>query len=177
MNSYTIIDSRMIESERIMNELKEAANNIYNMCHSEFNIGDRVGSTGYIDFITPDEMNESYNKGIDVYRRKFINILANIEYENGSVKKTLSTLFQRHSGDESLWMIAGENTLMETFGGVNIEQFNLIRRLLEEKSIEISEEVSIKCKISRNWVGSINSYTSDFVRNYPRRIYLETIQR
>lgn len=179
--SINIVCREMEENDRRIEELKVASNHIYNIscldC-SSLNIGDRVGDTGYIDFISPDEMNTAYNKGVDKYGRKFINILANIEYENGSVKKTLSTLFQRYKGDESLWVICGDKilqTLMESYGGVNIEQFDLIRRLLEEKSVDITEENYRKCRITKyNSVYCINSHRDD--RNYPRRIYLETIQ-
>lgn len=64
---------------------------------------------------------------------------------------------------------------MESYGGVNIEQFDLIRRLLEEKSVDITEENYRKCRITKyNPTYCINSHNDD--TNYPRRIYLETIQ-
>jgi len=179
--NINIVCREIEENDRRIEELKVASNNLYNIscldC-SDLNIEDRVGNTGYIDFITPDDMNEAFNKGVDIYRRKFINILANIEYENGSVKKTLSTLFQRYSGDDGLWMIGGDKnipTLMESYGGVNIEQFNLIRRLLEEKSVDITDEIYKKCRITEYNPGyNLSNYSID--RISPRKIYLEIIQ-
>lgn len=152
--------------------------NIYNMECPNLDIGERVGSTGYIDFITQNEMSSSVNKGVDIYGRKFINILANIQYEDGYVKKTLTSLFQRYPGDETIWVSCRGpelSMILKPYGAMNLDQLNLLRTLLEEKSVVITGEINRKCNITKyNETYSINGDNTD--RNPPIRIYLDIIQ-
>ncbi len=154
----------MTEAEQIQNIAQE----IYNLECPILNIGDRTGYTGYIDFIDDIEIQESFNKGIDKYDRKFICFRTNIEYEDGQIKNTFMTLFQRYSREEKLWMGAGRNThLFATDGGTNLHQVKLLLKLLQEGSVDITDEIYENCRITRsnqNWFEPDN--------NKPKRIYL-----
>lgn len=148
-------------------EIETITQEIYNQDCPNLDIGDRVGITGYIDFIDTSEFEESFNKGIDKYERKFVSFRANIEYEDGTTKETFTTLFQRYSKTENLWMGAGRNThLFDTDGGTNLQQLQLVLKLLKEGSVDITDEIYENCRITPskwNW---------DIDNNKPKRIYL-----
>jgi len=149
-------------------EIETITQEIYNQDCPNLDIGDRVGITGYIDFIDTSEFEESFNKGIDKYERKFVSFRANIEYEDGTTKETFTTLFQRYSKTENLWMGAGRNThLFDTDGGTNLQQLQLVLKLLKEGSVDIIGEMADECRLTRS------KFSWDKVdNNKPKRVYL-----
>jgi hypothetical protein len=75
----------------------------------------KIGSTGYIDFIKAEEMKQPVMKGIDFYHRPFIAIKLTAK-KNTSACDTLDsddsdlegvtivgTFFQRYTGDKNEW--------------------------------------------------------------------------
>ena len=46
----------------------------YDTIQNSLDIGERMGMTDYIDFLTQDEVPKNVMKGVDYYRRKFITI-------------------------------------------------------------------------------------------------------
>ncbi len=149
-------------------EIETITQKIYNQDCPNLVIGDRTGITGYIDFIDTSEFLEPFNKGIDKYERKFVSFRANIEYEDGTTKETFTTLFQRYSQSEDLWMGAGRNTLLfATDGGTNLQQLQLVLKLLQEGSVDITDEMAFECRLTRSkfsWPEVDN--------NKPKRVYL-----
>ena len=88
---------------------------------------DRVGSTGYIDFIHINEVTGPLMRGIDRYNRPFFMLCADIIYEDGTSVPTFTTIFQRYT-DGSLWHSAGPaqyRMLLNTQGGMTVEQLGL----------------------------------------------------
>lgn len=71
----------------------------------------RFGYTGYIDWIQPSEMTHSIMKGIDDFNRKFVaikvrqHLYSEIPAEWYSTRPSVWCLFQRNSGDDSVWAI------------------------------------------------------------------------
>lgn len=129
-------------------EIKRVANEICNISCPILDIGNREGGTGYIDFIQSDEFSEPFNKGVDKHGRKFITFRAIIEYADGSLYQTFTTLFQRYYGSEYLWVGGGVNPhLFHTYGGATLEQVNLLYKLLTEKNVDITEEMHDSCRI------------------------------
>ena len=125
-------------------------NQIYNIECPILDIGQKAGSTGYIDFINSNEFIESLRKGIDKTDRKFISFRANIEYSNGQNVETFTTLFQRYSDDEYLWMGAGKQThLFATYGGINIYQLQLLYKLLTERTVMVTEDMINNCRLGQ----------------------------
>jgi hypothetical protein len=153
--------SRATEFETITQE-------IYNQDCPNLDIGNRVGHTGYIDFIDTCEFVEPFNKGIDKYGRKFVSFSANIEYEDGTTKETFTTLFQRYFDRENLWVGAGRHThLFATDGGTNLQQLQLVLNLLQEGSVDITSEMAVECRLTPS------KFLWDKVdNNKPKRVYL-----
>lgn len=159
---YTMSDSQIIKS--IMEQ-------IYNISCPILNIGDRVGETGYIDFIDANDFTEPFNKGYDVFGRKFISFRAIIEYEDGNTRETFTTVFQRYRLDEFLWMGAGRNKhLFATDDGTNLSQARLLLELFEKGSVDVTKDINASCSITELNHNRPNS-------NLPKRIYLISNQK
>ena len=125
--------------ELMKNELIE----IFNYKCEILNIGNKVGHTSYIDFITEDELKDNnIMKGIDIYNRKFIIIRAMIILKNGERKKTFCTFFQRYNDNELLWHCCGHHgkNLMDTCGGMHLDQMIFLKKLLYDKSHDLNLE-------------------------------------
>ena len=102
------------------------------------NIGTRTGVTGYIDFITYDEVVEPVMKGTDIHGRNFIVLKFVINNIFG-----MQTFFKRYYGDgpgPSLWMGCGMVNLIETCGGIKQIQAELIRDIINEKKTIVTNE-------------------------------------
>ena len=154
----------------VSEEVKRIARDIFNIDCPTLDVGQRVGHTGYIDFINKNELTGSYVKGIDKHGRKFVSFVATIEYKDGEKKNTFTTLFQRYTGDESVWMGAScGQQLFYTNGGANIEQLKLVHNLLSKKSVDIIEDMDENCRLLES---SKFSYSDVINVNPATRIYI-----
>lgn len=121
-------------------EREDLINSIWSLVrqYSRLDLGDRIGSTEYIDFIHLDEVTESVMWGYDRFNRKFFVLKMKIEDTI-----ILQTFFQRYSGDKLCWMGCGHATdlLFDTAGGTNNTQFLFIKNLLLNKSAIVSEHI------------------------------------
>jgi hypothetical protein len=116
-------------------------------------IGNTNGSTGYIDFITPEYIgNNNVVKGYGSNGRFFIVIKAHYEMSDGTKINTFSTFFQRYSHDDTLWHCCGHYgvNLMSTDGGMTHEQYILLDELLNSKEIKLEYDTLTKCRLKLN---------------------------
>ena len=67
------------------------------------NLGDRVGLTDYIDFLTPDDMTHPIMEGIDAYRRPFVAFKLTVCRADRPVEQVVCTFFQRFSDNTDSW--------------------------------------------------------------------------
>jgi hypothetical protein len=147
-------------------KIKHITEEIFNISCPILDIGKRFGHTGYIDFIDSDDFKEEFNKGIDMFGRKFIALRAIIEYTNGEIIETFMTLFQRYVQDDSLWVGAGSHLhLFSTQGGADLQQLQLVLKLLKDKTVDVTEEIYKNCRIHSFYYNRLNE-------NIPKRIYL-----
>ena len=113
--------------------------NIYFKQLPILNTGNRIGPTGYIDYISKEEVTHAVMKGKDCYGRKFIVIKAIIDN-----KICIQTFFQRYADTIDLWMggqVLGDcYNLLETIGGIKYKQANLIKDLVDGKTVKLLEE-------------------------------------
>lgn len=156
-----------------MTEYQRTGLDIMNFDCPILDIGNRVGGTGYIDFIDNDEFSEPVNKGKDIHGRLFISFRTMIEYKDGNKKETFMTLFQRYTGYKRLWVGAGkrrDKILMDTTGGADLDQLKLIYKLLHEKSVDIIDDMASKCRILKYINDVFSEINID--ENPPTKIYL-----
>jgi len=106
-------------------------------------IGDKNGSTDYLDFIKYIDVSNSITKGKDKYNRSFFVIRALITRSDNSTESTLETFFQRYTENYSLWHGCGHdgNYFISTDGGMNIKQANFLIELLENKYVNLTTEL------------------------------------
>ena len=96
-------------------------------------VGDRQGATNYIDFIDVDEVTSPVMTGIDKFNRRFVVIKAQIEDH-----EYMQTFFQRYT-NENLWISDFRNNFLETYGGMTIEQLDLLQDLIDGKDVVLQE--------------------------------------
>lgn len=113
-------------------------------------IGTKNGSTGYLDFITPEDTN-GYDivKGVDQFGRRFIVIKSTFMLSDNGLIKSFSTFFQRYNDGSLTWHCCGHYgfNMMSTEGGMNLQQFEFLDELLQSKEIELNDEIADKCRL------------------------------
>ena len=143
----------MNERKEVINEILESVNS-FDILH----IFDRLGHTGYIDFIGINEATSPVMHGTDAFNRPFITVLADINYADNTTVSTFTTFFKRYTDvDSCLWHSCGRyRKLMDTEGGMNVPQLTFLRDLLKNGSVvfgdgiddEIIEKIRLKTYIA-----------------------------
>ena len=131
-------------SQEEINIRNEYLNKIRNINVPILDIGNKNGSTGYLDFIKSDELGtNNIMKGLDCLSRPFIVFKAEFEYPNGLKKKTFTTFFQRYSDNHNLWHCCGHYgiNLMDTQGGTSNEQIKMLYELFSSGEYKINREI------------------------------------
>ena len=105
-------------------------------------IGTREGWTGYIDFITWDEVPESLMKGKDRIGRKFI-----VAKFTVGERQIMQTFFQRYSRSEG-WMGCGHATinLFDTSGGMSEEQLDFLKKIFSYEKVKMIDAIRPCCE-------------------------------
>ena len=101
-------------------------------------VGQRMGWTQYIDYITWDEVEYPIMKGIDSARRKFV--VLKVVVNNVRI---MQTFFQRYTGGSG-WMGCGHATtnLIDTSGCLRDNQIQFIKKIINDEKPIVKEELS-----------------------------------
>ena len=103
-------------------------------------IKNRKGSTGYIDFVTMEEVTSPIMWGVASCRRHFIVLKLLIDWK----MIVLQTLFQRYTDDEYLWKGCGHGTpnplLFESHNIIGVPQITLLLSVMRGETVKIKEE-------------------------------------
>lgn len=70
----------------------------------QLDLCDRMGHTGYLDFIRSVDVPHSVMHGIDVHQRFFITIKCT---DDSGEDEEVLVVFQRYTGDDSIWVNCG----------------------------------------------------------------------
>ena len=97
-------------------------------------IGNRSGSTGYIDFIRWNEVLYPVMKGVDIHKRPFFVIKALI-----NKKKIFQTFFQRYTDAKYSWQ-SNYGSIVDTCGGMSMDTAILLKDIIDEKEPIIEEK-------------------------------------
>ena len=104
----------------IIMEFNYLINKIMDFNCNILDIGNKIGSTSYIDFIKQTDLEKNnIMKGNDCFGRKFIVFKATYIFKDNTIKKTFSTFFQRYTDNNILWHICGHDgeLIFDTCGG------------------------------------------------------------
>lgn len=160
------------ESER--NDREKIINSICKMDFYKLDIGDKIGSTGYLDFIKQSDLPNKVNiaTGTDYYGRKFFVFKARFYFENNEYFDTFSTFFQRYDDNNLLWHCCGHYGiyLLNTEGGTNNSQFKFIQELFENKKVLLNKELCLKTKLNFKKSFTFGEELKD--TDYPIRVEL-----
>ena len=101
----------------------------------------RRGVTDYIDFLEFEDLKYPIMRGTDFANRKFIVIKSLI-----SRRHSFDTIFQRYSNDRYCWVNSGINCLINTCGGMKLESFKFIKKLVENGMATLTSKDYPSCK-------------------------------
>lgn len=109
-------------------------NNIYDL-------GGRMGPTGYIDFLTKKEVPKNIMKGVDCYGRRFLTLkVGGIDLENNKFFTIAQVFFERYSNEPNIVGADMEGSFIWTTGGTSPIQYQLINDLVDGKLVKIKKE-------------------------------------
>lgn len=133
------------------NLIKSYASDILNYDCNILDIKNRMGGTGYIDFIKSKELNNNdIMKGKDMHERPFFVLKATYIHNNGNVTHTISTFFQRYTSDNNLWVSCGMYmNLLHSEGGLSEKQLCFVKELIYNKEVILDfdkiKELRLNC--------------------------------
>lgn len=113
------VQSREQNELQILSEFNEKyvsnENNIYNPLvvqafggvyalekYPVHDLGNRMGHTGYIDILRPDDLSSPIVKGVDCYGRPFVSVRVQNKNDNS---RYVFTIFRRYTSPDSLWSL------------------------------------------------------------------------
>ena len=107
-------------------------------------IGNRRGSTGYIDFLRLEQVTAPVMRGVDCYNRPCVVIKFKIEHPLGPTAPSImmETFFQRYPDNEKLWQGCGHATPLPfaTEGGMRNDHYQALNRILAGEKVRLSED-------------------------------------
>ena len=132
-----------------MNTHEEIYLELNKLTFNSLDIGDQVGHTDYIDFISSKDASDDIMTGIDIYHRKFFTIKATIKSDNIEIH-TFSIFFQRYTDNEFRWQMCGNchPYLFDTSGGISLEQLNLLYNLMTYNKVTLNSEQIIDYRLN-----------------------------
>jgi hypothetical protein len=121
---------------------------IFNYDCEILDIQDYEGATGYIDFIDQEDVKGDVMKGTDKHGRNFLVFKSKFIYSDKE-EECFSTFFKRYI-DIPVYHICGHggNLMMETVGGMTLEQTDFLKKLLYEKVVDIDFDMIIDLKLN-----------------------------
>ena len=101
----------------------------------------RRGVTDYIDFLEFEDLKYPIMRGTDFADRKFIVIKSLV-----CKRPSFDTIFQRYSDDRYCWVNSGINCLINTCGGMKLESFKFIKKLVENGKATLTKNDYPTCE-------------------------------
>ena len=146
--------------------MTEVDTSFFDRVNDTFNIGDRMGTTDYIDFLTLDEVPKNVMKGVDCYGRKFLTLkVGGYDLDNNRFFKTAQVFFERYTDEPYIASGQfGDNMFIWTTGGTRPEQYKLINDLVDGKLVEIEEEHRFNSGKFRGILASMDYWENHFAK-------------
>lgn len=113
----------------------------YDRIENTLDIGNRMGRTYYIDFLTRKEVKKNLMKGKDYLGRKFIVIkIGGICLDTMEFFESGQVFFERYQNEPHMVAANFEGMFLWTVGGTTPLQYQLINNLVDGKLVKIQEE-------------------------------------
>lgn len=102
-------EKEIITSNNYPQHIIDVFNNNYNFEQIPIhNLGKQIGVTGYLDFLSPSDLNSSVVQGCDCFGRPFIALRIQ---NNNKKKQQVFTIFKRYSGSSDLWVLGTKHPI------------------------------------------------------------------
>ena len=125
--------------------------NFFDKINATYDLKDRMGITGYIDFLKQNEVPKNIMRGVDCYGRRFLTLkVGGIDLENNKFFKTAQVFFERYSDEPDIVGADMEGSFIWTTGGTTPIQYQLINDLVDGKIVRIRKEhrfISSNCNV------------------------------
>jgi hypothetical protein len=113
----------------------------FNRVKDVYNLGDRMGRTDYIDFLTQEEVPKNVMTGRDCYNRRFITLkVGGIDMDHNKFFRTGQVFFERYTNEPYIAGADFEGLFIWITGGARPAQYKLINDLVDKKVVKIEEE-------------------------------------
>ena len=113
----------------------------FNRVHDTFDLGGRMGTTDYIDFLTQKEVPKNVMTGVDCYGRRFLTLkVGGIDLDNMKFFRSAQVFFERYTGEPYIAGADFEGMFIWITGGARPIQYQLINDLVDGKLVKIEEE-------------------------------------
>ena len=137
----------------------------YDRIPDTFDLGGRMGTTDYIDFLTRDEVPKNVMKGIDCFKRKFITMkIGGIDLDNMKFFRSAQVFFERYTGQPYIASAGLEAMFILTIGGTSPAQYQLINDLVDGKLVKIGEEHRFNSSKHNVIIANMNYWENHFAR-------------
>ena len=152
----------------------------YNRVTPIFDIGNRAGSTDYIDFLSQEEVPKNIMKGVDLYNRPFVTIkIGGINLDNNKFFRSGQVFFQRYTDRPH---IAGAcfrssqrshgESFIDTCGGTMPHQYQLINDLVDGKVIKIKEQHRFNSRSTNIIIANMDYWEDKFAKTIQKNWFI-----
>ena len=142
----------------------------FDRINDTFDLRGRMGHTDYIDFLTQDEVPKNMMKGIDHYGRKFLTMkIGGINLDNNKFFRSGQVFFERYTDQPYLASAYFEGDFIQTTGGTNPDQYQLINDLVDGKLVKIKEEHRFNSSRCNVIIANMDYWENRFARTIQKQ--------
>ena len=139
-----------------------------------YDLGKRMGHTDYIDFLSKDEVPKNMMTGTDHYGRKFLTMkIGGIDLDKNKFFRSGQVFFERYSDSPYIASACFGGAFIQTGGGTNPDQYQLINDLVDGKLIKIKEEHRFNSSKKANVIiANMDYWENRFARTIQKNWYI-----
>jgi len=137
----------------------------YDRVNDTYDLGGRMGSTDYIDFLTQKEVPKNMMKGIDRYDRKFLTMkIGGFDLNNMRFFRSGQVFFERYPESPYIASAGFEGAFIQTTAGTRPIQYQLINDLVDGKIVKIKEEHRFNSRSHNVIIANMDYWEKYFAR-------------
>ena len=130
-----------LENEENLRRSQTPDTSFFNRVKDIYDLGDRMGTTDYIDFLTQKEVPKNVMTGKDSYGRRFITLkIGGFDLDTNKFFRSGQVFFERYSNEPYIAGADFEGQFIWITGGARPAQYKLINDLVDNKPVRIKEE-------------------------------------
>ena len=137
----------------------------YDRVNDTYDLGGRMGSTDYIDFLTQKEVPKNMMKGIDRHGRKFLTMkIGGFDLNNMRFFRSGQVFFERYTGSPYIASGWFGGAFLQTTAGTRPIQYQLINDLVDGKIVKIKKDHRFSSSNSNVIIANMDYWENHFAR-------------